>query len=157
MWRATRKVFVSVTLFAGLAALIFATGCAGRDALAPTQKLEASEEANDVPNVVGPFGVGHTVIQFVHTGNAGERSPIDVHVWYPAHPVSVMAAPLATYQSRLFGLPLVPSVYDALAFSIPSQLARENSDIDTNGPGFPLLIWSHGSLTDALDHAFTAE
>ena len=157
MWRATPKVFVSVSAFTGVAALVFATGCADRDALAPRQKLEASQVANDAPNVVGPYGVGHTTIQFVHTGNAGERRSIDVHVWYPSHPVRVMAAPLTSYQSRLLGLPLVPGVYDALAFSIPSPLAREKSDIDTHGPKFPLLIWSHGSLTDALDHAFTAE
>src|SRR5438093_1011374 len=146
-----RKV-LSIAVLAGAL-----TWACGEPAAGPDATLRPSLMADGVPEDVGPYGVGHTMIQVVHTGSAGERRPLDVHVWYPAHPAGVTAAPRTAYRSRLFGVPLVPGTYDPLTFTIPSPLAHEGADIDARGPRFPLLIWSHGSGTDALDHAFTAE
>jgi predicted dienelactone hydrolase len=113
--------------------------------------------ADEAVDEIGPFGVGHTTFQLVHTGNAGERRPVDVHVWYPAPPAAVLGHARTTYTSRLHGLPLVPGTYDPLSYSFPARLAHENVAIAPNGPRFPLLIWSHGAGNDALDNAFSVE
>jgi hypothetical protein len=64
--------------------------------------------------------VGHSTVEIVLTGSLSERRPIDVKIWYPASEKNFDTAPLATYQSRLYGVPLIPARWDPLSWRITS-------------------------------------
>lgn len=101
------------------------------------------------------FEIGHTTFSITGTGTLGEPRPIDVEVWYPADKRSWRESSASEYSSRLQGVTLVPSKWDPLAWSVVSDVARENADFAT-GP-FPVVILSPGSTADPIDYHLTAE
>ncbi|HEY0810221.1 MAG TPA: hypothetical protein VGD49_08670, partial [Longimicrobiales bacterium] len=136
--------------------LAFAVACADQETTAPENPTRFALN-EDFPEDVGPYAVGHTTLQVVHTDRLGARRPTDVHIWYPVHPAQRIFGSVTEYRSRLVGVPLIPGTYDAASFAIPARLGIDDAPIDDRGPRFPLLIWSHGSTSDALDHAYTGE
>jgi predicted dienelactone hydrolase len=101
--------------------------------------------------------VGHTTVEIVLTGSLGERRPIDVELWYPARKKNFDEAPMATYQSRLHGVPLIPERWDPLAWQITSTVAREGVEIKKKSHGYPVVIFSHGSVNNPIDYYVTLE
>jgi predicted dienelactone hydrolase len=100
--------------------------------------------------------VGHRVIQIVHRGSAGERRPIDVHLWYPADERSYRSSEPTMYRSRWYGVPLRPGIWDPLGVTVTSSAAREGADIARRGR-YPFLLLSHGSGNSAADYAYICE
>ena len=105
----------------------------------------------------GDFPVGHSMLKIVLTGSNGEARPIDVHVWYPADEEAYAISEQTVYRSRLFGVTLIPGTFDPLSFEFSSTVAREDAQVDSGGPLFPLLLFSHGSTNSPFDYAFTLE
>jgi predicted dienelactone hydrolase len=102
-------------------------------------------------------GVGHSTVEIVLTGSLGERRPIDVKIWYPASEKDFDKAPLATYQSRLYGVPLIAERWDPLSWRITSTVAREGVAIKKSDEGFPVVIFSHGSVNNPIDYYLVLE
>ena len=102
--------------------------------------------------------VGHRVERLVVTGSAqGESRNVKVHLWYPAEPSAFNNAPATSYTSGLYGKPLVPELWDPLAWKVDAQVARETSAIAAQGAPFPVIVFSHGAVNDPIDYAWTLE
>ncbi len=106
------------------------------------------------------FTVGHRMFRLDVTGTHDEHRPIAVDVWYPSHQKD---GEPASYTSALYGVPLVPGVWDPLAWRIPAERAREDlriaapTDAGDGGRGFPVIVFSHGSTDLPLDYYVTLE
>jgi predicted dienelactone hydrolase len=81
------------------------------------------------PNDLGPFGVGHTVVDLVDAAR-GDR-PLRTEIWYPVDPEDAVGVP-TFYDFQFFGLGLV------------SPVAIEDADV-TDSAWHPLVVFSHGS------------
>jgi hypothetical protein len=104
----------------------------------------------------GKFKVGHKMIQIVHTSSTGDRRPVDVMVWYPADAKGWETATPSVYRPRLWGVTLIPNVWDPLGFQIEAILARDKVLIAKAPKAFPLVIHSHGNLLEPLVAARSA-
>jgi predicted dienelactone hydrolase len=102
--------------------------------------------------------VGHRVEHLVVPGStAGESRHVTVHLWYPADDRAFARADDAVYTSRLHGEDLIPTLWDALSWSVSAELARDTDAIDRHGKRFPAIVFSHGSVNDPIDYAHTLE
>jgi predicted dienelactone hydrolase len=80
------------------------------------------------PNDLGPFGVGHFVVD-LH--DAARDRPLRVEIWYPVDLEDAVGEP-TFYDFQFFGLGLT------------SPVAIEDADV-TDSAWLPLVIFSHGS------------
>ena len=104
----------------------------------------------------GHVRVGHTVKRIVVPGTAqSEQRQVDVHLWYPADQRRVFEAPKASYTSKLRGVPIIDERYDPLSWSVEARIANENAAIDSDGQALPVIVFSHGSVNDPIDYAYT--
>jgi len=119
--------------------------------------VHASSNVAAIGDVDGPggFKVGHLRFPLTLTSSDGKVRPIDVEVWYPAAREDWDAAVPSVYRSRLWGVPLAPSM-DPLRFETVSALARESVPVKNGGP-FPLVLHSHGTNGQPFDSAETLE
>jgi predicted dienelactone hydrolase len=92
-------------------------------------------------------------------GNHSEHRPIPVHVWYPSHQHEGQTS---VYTSALYGVPLIPGIYDALSWTVTAESAKENLQIAPpkaggTDHGFPVIVFSHGSVDLPIDYYITLE
>jgi predicted dienelactone hydrolase len=105
------------------------------------------------------YTVGHKMFHLDVIGNHGERRPIPVHVWYPSHQHEGQTS---VYTSALYGVPLIPGIYDALSWTVTAESAKEDLQVappkagGTNH-GFPVIVFSHGSVDLPIDYYITLE
>ena len=103
-------------------------------------------------------GVGHRVENLVVPGSAqNEPRKVKVHLWYPAEAAAYAAAPKTVYTSGLYGRPLLADRWDPLAWKIDAQVARETAAVDPQSGRLPVIVFSHGSVNDPIDYAWTLE
>src|SRR6516225_5904216 len=105
------------------------------------------------------YTVGHTVFHLDVIGNHGEHRPVQVQIWYPSHQHEGQTA---VYTSALHGVPLIPGTYDALSWTVTAESAKENLRIAPpkaggNDHGFPVIVFSHGSVDLPIDYYITLE
>jgi len=105
------------------------------------------------------YTVGHKMFQLDVIGNHGEHRPIPVHVWYPSHQYEGQTA---VYTSALYGVPLIPGTYDALSWTVTAESAKEDLQIAPpkaggTDHGFPVIVFSHGSVDLPIDYYITLE
>src|SRR5215471_5424004 len=105
------------------------------------------------------YTVGHTVFQLDVIGNHGEHRPIPVHIWYPSHQ---QEGQTVVYTSALYGVPLIPGTYDALSWTVTAESAKEDLRIAPpkaggTDHGFPVIVFSHGSVDLPIDYYITLE
>jgi len=101
--------------------------------------------------------VGHRVANLVVPGSAqNEPRKVTVHLWYPADAAAYNAAPKTTYTSLLNGRTQLPAGWDPLSWRIDAELAHETSTLAAGGP-LPVIVFSHGSVNDPIDYAWTLE
>jgi len=105
------------------------------------------------------YTVGHTVFHLDVIGNHGEHRPVQVQVWYPSHQHE---GETAVYTSALHGVPLIPGTYDALSWTVTAESAKENLRIAPpkaggTDHGFPVIVFSHGSVDLPIDYYITLE
>ena len=93
----------------------------------------------------GTFEVGSGVVHMELRGAAGERRPMDVLLFYPADKQAYREASPTVYSSRLLGVELDPAKWDPMTWTAPAERAREHVAIDRGGPGFSLILMSHGN------------
>jgi predicted dienelactone hydrolase len=105
------------------------------------------------------YTVGHKMFQLDVIGNHGEHRPVPVHVWYPSHQHEGQTS---VYTSALYGVPLIPGTYDALSWTVTAESAKE--DLQVAPPkaggtdhGFPVIVFSHGSVDLPIDYYITLE
>jgi predicted dienelactone hydrolase len=103
-------------------------------------------------DLLGQFRVGHTRVEITLTGALGEVRPIDVDIWYPAEKQNFEDSPPATYTSRLHGVTLIPARWDPLLWKVTSKYARAGAGVAKNTRGFPVVVFSHGSVNNPNDH-----
>jgi len=101
----------------------------------------------------GKFKVGSAVIRIEPTGGR----PMDVLLLYPADKTAYESAQPTLYTSRLNGVPLDPSRWDPMSFTVAAEGARHDVPIDQGGPAFPLIIYSHPNSSDPQNQAPTLE
>ena len=105
------------------------------------------------------YTVGHKVFQLDVIGNHGEHRPIPVQVWYPSHQHEGQTA---VYTSALYGVPLISGTYDALSWTVTAESAKEDLMIAPpkaggTDHGFPVIVFSHGSVDLPIDYYITLE
>jgi predicted dienelactone hydrolase len=105
------------------------------------------------------YTVGHKMFQLDVIGNHAEHRPIPVHVWYPSHQHEGQTA---VYTSALHGVPLIPGTYDALSWTVTAESAKEDLQIAPpkgggTDHGFPVIVFSHGSVDLPIDYYITLE
>jgi predicted dienelactone hydrolase len=111
-----------------------------------------------VPASAQIAGVGHRVENLVVPGSAQQESrKVKVHLWDPAEPAAYSTAPKTVYTSALYGRTLIPELWDPLSWKIESPVARETAAIASSGKPFPVIVFSHGSVNDPIDYAYTLE
>lgn len=114
--------------------------------------------AADSTGMAQKHRVGHTLKRMEVKGSAkGETRQVDVHLWYPADVHGLSDRPKAMYTSALHGKQLLPARWDPLSWTVEAELAREGAAIDPNGPALPVIVFSHGSVNNAIDYAHTLE
>src|SRR3954454_6645890 len=102
--------------------------------------------------------VGHRVENLVVPGSAqNEARKVKVHLWYPAEPAAYAAAAKTVYTSGLYGRTLLPDRWDPLSWKVDAQIARETSAVDPQFGRLPVIVFSHGSVNDPIDYAWTLE
>jgi predicted dienelactone hydrolase len=102
--------------------------------------------------------VGHRIEPLVVKGTTeGEDRKVKVHLWYPADAGAFNSASKTVYTSALNGRTLIPELWDPLSWKIESPLARETSAVATPAKPYPVIVFSHGSVNDPIDYAFTLE
>jgi predicted dienelactone hydrolase len=122
--------------------------------------LEGDAQGADVSQPPQSFyTVGHTVFELDVIGNHGEHRPIPVQVWYPSHQHEGRAA---VYTSALYGVPLISGTYDALSWTTIAENAKEDLQIAPpkaggTDHGFPVIVFSHGSVDLPIDYYITLE
>jgi len=87
----------------------------------------STAHAGDVPDVVGPFGVGHTELTIVDASRGDRELPLDI--WYPVDPVDMVGD--LTFYSLLGPIGLTSEV------AIDDVPARDQGEQ-------PLIVFSHG-------------
>jgi predicted dienelactone hydrolase len=98
--------------------------------------------------------VGHTVERMEVTGSAqGETRQVDVHLWYPAER---QGRAKARYTSALYRQKL-PAPWTPLSWRVKAEFAREDAPIRHGDERFPVIVFSHGSVNDPIDYAYTLE
>jgi predicted dienelactone hydrolase len=103
-------------------------------------------------------GVGHRVETLPVVGSAQQETrKVKVHLWYPAEQAAFATAAKTVYRSGLYGRTLIPELWDPLSWQIESPLARETAAIAQQGKPFPVIVFSHGSVNDPIDYAWTLE
>jgi hypothetical protein len=117
------------------------------------------------------FAVGHSIRRLNVPGTLGEDRPLDVHLWYPGHSLDDCensgnsegnrddqgcSATPSVYTSRLHGIPLLPQ-WDPLSWTIGTSGSFENLPIDRRHRPFPVIIFSHGNQSNAIDYVYTLE
>src|SRR6516165_8127768 len=105
------------------------------------------------------YTVGHHMFHLDVIGNHGEHRPIPVRVWYPSHQHEGQTS---VYTSALYGVPLIPGIYDALSWTVTAESAKENLQIAPpkaggTDHGFPVIVFSHGSVDLPIDYYITLE
>jgi predicted dienelactone hydrolase len=105
------------------------------------------------------YTVGHHMFHLDVIGNHGEHRPIPVHVWYPSHQHEGQTS---AYTSALYGVPLIPGIYDALSWTVTAENAKENLQIAPpkaggTDHGFPVILFSHGTTDLPIDYYITLE
>jgi len=123
------------------------------------------------------YTVSYKVFQLDVIGNHGEHRPIPVHVWYPSHQ---RHGRTAVYTSALYGVPLIPGIYDPLSWTVTAESAKEDLRIappkgegpdaedgqrgdddkghdSDNDHGFPVIVFSHGNIDLPIDYYITLE
>jgi predicted dienelactone hydrolase len=105
------------------------------------------------------YTVGHKMFQLDVIGNHGEHRPIPVHVWYPSHQHEGQSS---VYTSALYGVPLIPGTYDALSWTVEAESSKEDLQIAPpkaggTDHGFPVIVFSHGSVDLPIDYYITLE
>jgi predicted dienelactone hydrolase len=101
--------------------------------------------------------VGHRVERLTVAGMAaGEQREVPVHLWYPADAASAAARPLSTYTSALNGRALIPGT-TPLSWRIDAEVAKEGATVEGAGAPFGVIVFSHGSVNDPIDYAYTLE
>lgn len=119
--------------------------------------LFATGVAADVAAASVKPRVGHTVEHVVVTGSAqGESRNVAVHLWYPADRRGFARQPRTDYSSALHGRPL-PAPLTSLSWTIDAEVAREGAPIDRSRGRIPVIVFSHGSVNDPIDYAYTLE
>lgn len=104
----------------------------------------------------GP-SVGHRIETLVVPGSvSGSSRPVKVHLWYPADKRDLSRASTTEYTSALHGRPLL-SQWDALSWTVESEIAREAEAIDPHGTPLPVIVFTHGATNDPIDYARTLE
>lgn len=83
--------------------------------------------ASDVPDVTGPWKVGHTAFTAVDTSR--DDRPLPLHIWYPVDTPDWIGGP--TFYTLLGPIGLT------------SALAIDDVDVSSAGPR-PLIVFSHG-------------
>ncbi len=152
-------------------------------ALAFTPGLSWPQDAQpsgDCPTSTSTFRVGHTIETLdvsgaldPTTGTVGETRQIQVELWYPARDhddcdgsadleqgPGGCHAPLAVYRSRIYGLygdALSPLQWSPMSWTILAASAFENARVAGGDERFPVVIFSHGNQSDAIDYAYTLE
>jgi predicted dienelactone hydrolase len=106
--------------------------------------------------------VGHTIEHVVVPGSAqGEPRKVDVHLWYPADRRGFAERPRTVYKSALNGRDREgdppPTPWSPLSWTIDAEVAREGAPIDRNRGRIPVIVFSHGSVNDPIDYAYTLE
>ena len=119
----------------------------------PAQEIGVSQSAVKQKN----FKVGHTILLLDVPGSLGETRPVAVHLWYPGDKHAYNNAAPTTYTSALAGVPLIEAQWDPLSWEIQAESTRENIPIYDKGPPFSVIIFSHGSINDPIDYAYTLE
>jgi predicted dienelactone hydrolase len=97
--------------------------------------------------------VGHKVERIT---KPGESRTIDVHLWYPADPVDAAERPNTSYTSVYNGIPL-PGGFSPLSWRFDAELAHEGAAVAADGPAFPMIVFSHGSVNDPINSAHLLE
>ena len=115
--------------------------------------------------------VGHRV-ETMHVPDSASRDEtstkentreVKVHLWYPADGAGLSEKQETVYRSALHEKPLVRGQWDfrgrwdPLRWEVGAETARENAPIDENGKGFPVIVFSHGSVNDPIDYVHTLE
>jgi predicted dienelactone hydrolase len=62
----------------------------------------------------------------------------------------------SVYTSRLYGIPLLPQ-WDPLSWTIGTSVSFENAPIARGHQPFPVIIFSHGAQTNAIEYVYTLE
>jgi len=81
--------------------------------------------------------------------------PVDL--WYPADYLDSFRAPLATYRTLIWGRGEFAGLSAAEAFQTTSAVAKQDVRILREGRAFPLVVYSHGSVSEPTDVADIAE
>jgi predicted dienelactone hydrolase len=97
--------------------------------------------------------VGHKVERIT---KPGESRTVDVHLWYPADPVDAAERPNTSYTSVYNGIPL-PGGFSPLSWRFDAELAHEGAAVAADGPAFPVIVFSHGSVNDPINSAHLLE
>src|SRR4051794_8018165 len=120
--------------------------------------LAAAITAVFVTPAPAQVGVGHRVENLVVPGSAqNEPRKVKVHLWFPAEAGAYAAAAKTTYTSALYGKTLLPDRWDPLSWKLDAQLARETAAVDPRFGRLPVIVFSHGSVNDPIDYAWTLE
>jgi predicted dienelactone hydrolase len=99
--------------------------------------------------------VGHQIAKI--DKGPGARN-VDVHLWYPAEAADWDAKPLTFYSSIFRGVPLpAASGFSPLTWRFDAELAHEGAAVAADGPAFPVIVFSHGSVNDPINSAHLLE
>lgn len=137
-------------------AFSFLIGACGDESRQPDQGLRQQSEALESNPARRTYKVGHSGMSVSLLGSTGEARTIAVELWYPAGNAGWASANPARYSSRLRNVPLVSGL-DPLTWEIVSEVARSDAPLDETGPGFPLVVFSHGSTNAPIDYTPTLE
>ena len=117
------------------------------------------------------FPVGHLIQHLDVPRTFPEIRPLNVHLWYPAWRPGGCDNPgnsgrkqdhqgcsstPSVYTSRLYGISLL-SQGDPLSWTIGSSASFEAPPIARGHRSFPVIIFSHGNLGNAIDYVYTLE
>jgi predicted dienelactone hydrolase len=134
------------------------------------QELPDARHISSTPTE-GKFLVGHSTRILNVPGTLDEPRPVNVHLWYPTHSRDDCddsgnsdgnaknqgcSATSSVYTSRLNGIPLLPQ-WDPLSWTIGSSESFENLPIARGHRPFPVIIFSHGNGSNAIDYVYTLE
>jgi predicted dienelactone hydrolase len=163
IWIAARAGLLSAVLL-----LVFAGVGLAQE---PSRTAHAGFDLESRPGGSGRPLVGHSTRILNVPGTLGEPRPVNVHLWYPAHSrddcddsgnsdenaenQGCSATP-SVYTSRLNGIPLLPQ-WDPLSWTIGSSESFENVPIARGHRPFPVIIFSGGSQTNAINYVYTLE
>lgn len=155
MMQSRKIIWLTLVVF-----VVFLQGNA-RSAYASPQNQDQGQSSG---RQQGSFPVGHATRLLSVPGTRGETRPVNVHLWYPApDPQNCQSGdgnsqgcPPSVYTSRLNGVPLLPQ-WDPLSWTIGSTQAFEELPVSSAQPSYPVIIFSHGNLGNAIEYVYTLE